>query len=386
MKKSLLIMPFILLVFCAISPAKKESIDEEGKENILESFQSVINIENQNIKVPTVVEVPISFEKEVLNSVAVVDNSNELFLPNLVVSNDETKKVIWNVLDEVTGKAQQLIDKNNDTYKEYAISNDGKISNVALKVSSTNQLIETSSLTFNFDRYVALPKTIQISVYDNESQADKIILAKTSMKSNTVNFPKTSGESFKIELEYSQPLRIREISFNPTNLQHSSKSVRFLAQPNKSYKIYYDADLYVKAETGEMPNLRGDKDILVVENFQSNLNYIYKKSDSDSDGIPDEIDNCVKIANKDQEDINKNERGDVCDDFDRDGVLNADDNCPNDPNRYQKDEDVDGIGDICDEDESRFFAKYSWLAMTLIVIVGFVVVALFLITFKKETD
>ncbi|MCK4635636.1 MAG: thrombospondin type 3 repeat-containing protein [Candidatus Moranbacteria bacterium] len=124
--------------------------------------------------------------------------------------------------------------------------------------------------------------------------------------------------------------------------------------------------------------------MLKINNVTINLNSIYKKADSDEDGISDEIDNCVLIANENQKDIDGNDRGDACDDFDRDGVLNPDDNCPNNPNRYQKDEDVDGIGDVCDEEENRFFARHSWLPMTLIIFVGAIIVGLFLLTFKKE--
>lgn len=133
-----------------------------------------------------------------------------------------------------------------------------------------------------------------------------------------------------------------------------------------------------------MPNLRSDKDVLKINDVTTNLNSIYKKADSDEDSISDEIDNCVLIANENQEDIDGDGRGDVCDDFDHDGVLNSADNCPDNPNRFQKDNDVDGIVDVCDEEENRFFAKYSWLPMTLIILVGVITVGLFLLTFKKE--
>lgn len=388
MKKVFLIF-IAFIFFVAAMPVEKNSVEESGelKENPLESFQSIIDVPDQGVKVPTVFEVPMSFDKKFLNSVAVVDESDDSFLPNLVISNNLVKTVTWNVLDSsVGGKAESLMDKDNNTYKEYSVSDDDSINKVSIKIKATNQLVETSSLTFNFDRYVALPKTIQISVYDEESENYKIILAKSLMRSSTINFPKVSGRDFKIELEYSQPLRIREISLNPANLQQSSSTVRFLAQSGKSYKIYYNTDRYVKVETDEMPNLRDDKDILVVNNFSESKNSIYKKSDVDYDGIPDELDNCVFVANKNQEDVNENGRGDVCDDFDRDGVINSKDNCPNDPNRYQEDEDVDGIGDICDMEESRFFARNSWLPMTLIVMVGVIVVSLFLITFRKKAD
>ncbi len=58
--------------------------------------------------------------------------------------------------------------------------------------------------------------------------------------------------------------------------------------------------------------------------------------DVDSDGIPDEIDNCVTVHNVDQAD------------GDSDGVGDACDNCPTVHNPGQEDSDGNGIGDACE--------------------------------------
>ncbi len=55
--------------------------------------------------------------------------------------------------------------------------------------------------------------------------------------------------------------------------------------------------------------------------------------DSDRDGIPDDNDNCPRTSNPNQEDIDRDGKGDVCDsqdnrDSDGDGVQNYEDNCP----------------------------------------------------------
>jgi len=73
--------------------------------------------------------------------------------------------------------------------------------------------------------------------------------------------------------------------------------------------------------------------------------------DTDSDGIPDESDNCPDIYNPNQSNLDGDSLGDLCDDdIDNDGYLNDNDNCPYTYNPGQEDSDEDGIGDVCDKD------------------------------------
>lgn len=75
--------------------------------------------------------------------------------------------------------------------------------------------------------------------------------------------------------------------------------------------------------------------------------------DQDADTIPDNTDNCLANANPDQQDIDQDGLGDVCDnDQDGDGVVNAADNCPAVANANQANVDGDNLGDACDQDQN----------------------------------
>ncbi|MCW5801311.1 MAG: thrombospondin type 3 repeat-containing protein [Deltaproteobacteria bacterium] len=74
-------------------------------------------------------------------------------------------------------------------------------------------------------------------------------------------------------------------------------------------------------------------------------------TDRDSDGVPDNLDNCPDLSNPDQVDTDGDGQGDACDtDDDNDGVADGSDNCPLVPNPDQTDTDGDGVGDACDND------------------------------------
>jgi Leucine-rich repeat (LRR) protein len=83
------------------------------------------------------------------------------------------------------------------------------------------------------------------------------------------------------------------------------------------------------------------------------FDFIDSDIDGDSDGIVDGKDNCVAVANKDQNDVDADGQGDACDaDADGDGVDNEVDAFPMDPNESM-DTDQDGVGNNADSDDDN---------------------------------
>ena len=73
-------------------------------------------------------------------------------------------------------------------------------------------------------------------------------------------------------------------------------------------------------------------------NGNGNTNVNADPADVDADGVADNIDNCIDLANPNQGDL------------DEDGVGNSCDNCPEEPNPDQLDADGDGVGDACESE------------------------------------
>lgn len=378
----------ILLITLLFVSSNLQSVFAQSDVTIPEDVQEQVRSFRQYkdvfpyIAVTTVMEVLMNNPITEHDSVLVFDTTSSRIIPSYLA-----KKLIKNSTEyalsdnSTSGLTTRMNDGDYSTYASYPLPQSGS-GKLVVNASSAPGMT-TSSLTVSLDKNVSLPKTISINaIVDGK---DTIVLAEEPMTSSTVYFPQTTSTWWTVTLTYSQPLRITEFTFNQVgNSTYQTKSLKFLAQPDHRYRVYFDADIEVSVPTNtDSGNLSA---VSVTEKVGTQLpetNPYYKPTDRDHDGIKDEVDNCPSVPNFEQEDKNKNRQGDACEDFDVDYVPNNLDNCPNDPNQSQIDSDGDGIGDACDTKESRFTEANPWVPWVGIGFAGLVLIALFVMTAKN---
>ncbi|MDO8551914.1 MAG: thrombospondin type 3 repeat-containing protein [bacterium] len=367
----------IIFVFALVfsSSVAYAEIFEGNVLEIVSAYRQYKEIGSLPIRVPTVIQIP--FNKDFMERAdsTVLNLTTGKFEPSYF--KQESRANLIPITAQVpNGNGQYMLDDDIRTYVEFPLPEAGTGS-VRIVLYSARPIV-SSKLTVLLDDYVALPTQIKIST--ESTQGEIIILAPTRMDGQTIRFPKTTSAIWVVTLWYAQPLRITELRLAQDNAPIASGShLRFLAQPDNQYEVYFDADRPALPKVGEIGNLTDDRDVLTIDR-QAQKNPRYVIADTDGDGIPNILDNCLSVANADQKDADGNGRGDLCDDFDRDGIPNAKDNCPNDPNVNQMDTDGDGIGDVCDKEESRITERNAWLPWLGIGFAALVLVGLFTAT------
>jgi len=378
----------ILLVLILISPVSSYAyvVSLEDAPELHNQYRNLMQIEPlSSIVVPTVVEVPLGQQRLERPEFLVLDQTRKI-IPSYYREEYTVQPTPVRVQSHETyenpflhGGTHALIDNDYNTGVQYELPEEGEGS-ITIDITS-DKAIKSSSLNFTLEKNVALPTSIEVRSQD-ESGSVKTVLAKSRMTSGWVKFIPTLSKYWTIRLTYTQPLKINEILLSQIDAESNvERGLRFLAQPNTSYIIFQNPDRSTNIPYVESGNLRDDKGVVLLPEVPLKVNPQFAPIDRDKDGIHDKIDNCVHIANPEQEDIDNNGRGDVCDDWDRDGVLNSSDNCPNIPNSSKIDTDGDGIGDACDNEENRLTERHTWvpwvgMGTATVILVGlFVAVA-----------
>ncbi|MEK7068989.1 MAG: thrombospondin type 3 repeat-containing protein [Patescibacteria group bacterium] len=331
-----------------------------------------------NVRVPTVVAV--SFQQESFGRVdfAVQDTITNEFEPYFFSEDSRRSIVPVTGMQGAIGSPSLMSDDDLSTYVEFPVNAIGRGS--ALITIASDKPITSSNLALMLPPNVTLPDTIEIRTSDIKGGDSATILAKKALNEGVVYFPQTTANMWVVAFTFSQPLRISELYLNESNPVHiTERSLRFLAQPKHTYRIYFDPDRSADVLTGEAGNLAFASNVLALQAVAHD-NPTYVVADTDGDGIQDTRDDCPSVANTDQKDENSNGVGDVCEDFDQDGFANKQDNCPDAPNANQMDTDGDGVGDACDGQESRLTEQYPWIPWMGIGFAAAVIAILFGLT------
>lgn len=367
---------FALSVNAVISPSQ-DSISLETS-----SFRFYKDIDNIAINVPTVVEIPFVNDFMERFDFVVLDKVINSFEPYFFKQEALTNEIPISIsTSPYESEASLMNDQNLRTYTDFVLPENTE-GHVQITLSSPSP-ITSSTLTTLLADNVALPNFVEIrALVGNQN---RIVVAKQRMNQQTVRFPQTISNQWTVSFDFGQPLRISELRLSQDNAtKFNTRAVRFLAQPNHFYRIYFDSDRALRSQfLGESGDLSSAQDVLTIAPVLSQSNPSYIIADSDNDGVPDIRDNCVSVSNAVQQDLNNNNRGDACDDFDKDGITNNNDNCPNNPNYNQADKDHDGIGDVCDKEESRVTERYAWIPWVGMGFAAVVLITLLALTAKS---
>ena len=346
------------------------------------AYRDVMSPYLADVLVPKVVEV--RFEPSMLRNTSflVRENETQTFLPSYLRTTAHTNPLTYVVSVDGVPNPPTMIDGLSYTWSDFLVPEVG-VGSTRI-VLSADRIFSSAALHVELSEHVALPISVSIRARQADG-TERIVVAKTRMYDDVVTFPAVSAQAWIIDFEYIQPLRISELRMIEKDATlETLYGLRFLAQPGRSYDIFYNPDRSVSVALPESGDLRSDDGVMTILEGTTESNPVYIRADIDHDGRPDTLDNCVSVPNADQLDIDRNLRGDACDDFDRDFILNSADNCPQVPNASQADVDGDQIGDACDQEESRLTERCTWVPWVGMGIAALVLLGLFAVVGMQQ--
>jgi hypothetical protein len=337
------------------------------------AFTNSITVPPLDVQVPTVTDIELA--RPILGGAVAVDSEGNI---------GEAVYIRTGILPEVRASAREavrnlsaIVDNNLTTYAQMPFT-EGKENTVLLYLVAPGGMA-ADEIVLRVMPNVTLPTHVKVSAIPTTGIRE-VLLARTTLRGNRIPFPETVAQTYEVELTYTQPLRIAELSLVPTKQQDVTHAVRFLAQPGMAHTIYVNPDRAYGDVAWQGMQLETATDIYTYGTLSLQENRSYGPADVDADGVPDSTDNCRKVPNPTQTDVDGNGKGDACDDHDRDGSITIEDNCPNLPNRLQEDTDGDGIGDACDVEESRYTEQNPWVLWLGLLIAVTVLLLLFVLT------
>lgn len=382
-------VPLTVFALCLLIlpiAASAESVRKTATtEEVISTFRLTSEVLTVDTIVPTVHEYPLASGLERME-VSVYDATEGAFVYSTMHHDEILMSERSIITTSHTGVEPGLHDLDSKTVVDFSLPEDGEGS---VEITyRTKEPFVSSQYYYQLAPNVAKPKTIAIYA-TNDSGVEEIVLAPSRPHSSgRTRFPETVSNNWRVEIVYTQPLRLSEAALILAEPEFVlEQHVRFLGEPRHEYQLFADPDRTIVFDNGEHLNLSEDGDLkIVVHPVSLSANQYYIPADRDQDGVADTVDNCMSVKNTDQHDFDNNGKGDACEDYDLDGLINSIDNCPDDPNRRQADEDGDGVGDACDDDESRLTEKYAWIPWVSLGFAVLVMLSMFMIVLRRPEE
>jgi hypothetical protein len=177
MKKSYLFLVLILICL-PISHVFAEEEESLIKEQ-LSAYKSVISIDDLDLKVTNLIELPLYDVSKKYNDFVVFEVETRSFKPSYL--NIVEEDIPFNISSKPEkSNIKNLVDNDKKTFVEYSLIDDD-FSTSEITIEAKNS-IRSSSLLINLDRYVSLPTFIEISTFDNEKKI--IVFRKKDIKTH----------------------------------------------------------------------------------------------------------------------------------------------------------------------------------------------------------
>lgn len=309
----------------------------------------------------------------ILNS----QNMNNIYVDSeyFITKEGETKNMNWFAKDSNTENLELLkdtLDGNDFTY--YLVKNQNEV-----EIELKNPYVQT------FNKMVIRVKDSEINYIKFADITNEDIPTFSTSKDGFVYTyifdKKISADDVRPSIFFNNILKISEIEFYDMD---ETPSLYFYVNNDckRTFNVYYGSF----GENLQAYQRRDASRIIDAKMNVEKVNNLYN-GDFDKDGILNSNDNCPRVSNNDQKDINYNGIGDACEDFDSDGIMNINDNCPETYNYEQTDVDQDGIGDACDKEDGRFSERNKYIFyITAVIIVGmFAFIGYLLMSDKKDS-
>jgi hypothetical protein len=369
------VVPLAILALVGVLPGVAVAVTPSWQQEAIDvtAFTEVIEVPPLDVQVPTVVDVELT--RPIVGGAVAVDETGNM--GEAVYIQTGQLPIVRASAREAVRNIEAITDDNLKTYAQLPFT-EGKDNVAVLRLTAPGGMA-ADEVVLRVPSNVTLPTHVKVTAIPTTGVRE-VLLARTTLRGARIRFPEVVAQTYEVELTYTQPLRIAELSLVPTAQQDVTHAVRFLAQPDVGHTVYVTPDRAYGDVTWQGTYLETADDVYTYGAVPVRPNRAYKPADVDGDGIGDRMDNCRTVPNTPQTDVDGNGVGDACDDHDRDGAITVEDNCPNLPNRSQEDTDGDGVGDACDTEESRYTEQNPWVLWLGLIIAVAVLILLFLLT------